>query len=57
MRVAESGLVVFATDGSRVVSAKMEGTWTWDCSTVPAGVYFARLRTEQENETIRSQQT
>ena len=42
-----AGLVVFAADGSRVASVEIDGTWTWDCSTVPAGVYFARLRTRQ----------
>jgi hypothetical protein len=50
---APAGLDVFATDGSRVVSARVEGTWTWDCSAVPAGVYFACLRTEQGTTTRR----
>jgi hypothetical protein len=36
-------LELYAEDGSRVVSTTALGRYTWDCSRVPAGVYFCRV--------------
>ena len=36
-------LDVVSIDGSILLSRPLDGDLTWDCSSAPAGVYFARL--------------
>jgi hypothetical protein len=52
--VAAAGrLDIFSTDGSRLVSTSVSGPYTWDCSRVPAGVYFCRLAANRNSVTTR----
>ena len=42
--VAAAGrLSIFSPDGSRLATTNVSGPYTWNCSNVPAGVYFCRL--------------
>ena len=40
---AAGRLDIFSPDGSRLARADVCGPYAWDCSQVPAGVYFCRL--------------
>jgi hypothetical protein len=40
---AKSRLDIFSPDGRRVTSYEASGPCSWNCSRVPAGVYFCRL--------------
>jgi hypothetical protein len=40
---AAGRLDIFSPDGSRLATANVTGPYTWDCSKVPAGVYFCRV--------------
>jgi len=52
--VATAGrLDIFSPDGSRLASASVSGPYTWDCSRVPAGVYFCRLAANRNSVTTR----
>jgi hypothetical protein len=39
-------LELFAEDGTRVLSTTASGRYVWDCSKVPAGVYFCRVSSD-----------
>ena len=50
---AAGRLEIFSTDGSRVSTHHVSGPYTWDCSRVPAGIYFCRLAAAGNNVTTR----
>lgn len=50
---ASGRLDIFSPDGSRVSSRDISGPYTWDCSRVPAGIYFCRLTAAGNSITTR----
>ena len=44
---------IFSPAGTRVASRAASGTYTWDCSRVPAGIYFCRLTAGDESSSTR----
>ncbi|MBN2466307.1 T9SS type A sorting domain-containing protein, partial [candidate division WOR-3 bacterium] len=44
---------IFSPAGSLVASRAISGKYTWNCSSVPAGVYFCRLTAGGQNATTR----
>jgi hypothetical protein len=50
---ARGRLDIFAPDGSRLASADVRGDCTWNCSRVPAGVYFCRIAADRNCVTTR----
>jgi hypothetical protein len=52
--VAANGrLAIFSPAGSRVTGSGFFGEYTWDCSNVPAGVYFCRVTAAGTSVTTR----
>ncbi len=50
---AAGNIDIFSRDGSLMASRAVSGTCTWDCSGVPAGIYFCRLTVESATVTTR----
>jgi hypothetical protein len=50
---AAGRLDIFSPDGSRVSARHVSGPYTWDCSRVPAGIYFCRLAAAGNSVTTR----
>ncbi len=46
-------LEIFSPDGAKLASAPPAGSYVWDCSKVPAGVYFVRLAATRNCVTTR----
>jgi len=49
-RLGPSRLEVYSSTGTRVLASELQAERAWDCSNVPAGVYFCRL-TARSGET------
>lgn len=50
---AAARLDIFSPDGSRLATTKVFGPYNWNCSRVPAGVYFCRLAAAGNTVTTR----
>jgi len=46
-------LDIFSPDGSRLTTVEAGGPYTWDCGSVPAGVYFCRFAAAGNSVTTR----
>ena|GEM_PF-1202653 len=50
---AAGSIDIFSTAGSLVASRAISGKYTWDCSGIPAGIYFCRLTVAGATATTR----
>jgi hypothetical protein len=50
---APGRLSIFSPSGSRLASINVSGPYVWDCSRVPAGIYFCRLAAVGSSVTTR----
>jgi hypothetical protein len=50
---ADGRLGIFSPNGSRLASINVSGPYVWDCSRVPAGIYFCRLAAAGGSVTTR----
>ncbi|HTW91969.1 MAG TPA: M14 family zinc carboxypeptidase [bacterium] len=46
-------LDIFAIDGTRMAMSAVSGPYVWDCTRVPAGIYFCRLTAAGNTATTR----